>query len=95
MKTHAELKRELVRDPEVRQEYERLGPEFEVVRALVEARARAGLTQAQVAERMGTKQSVIARLEGGRSAPTWKTLQRYASATGSRLRVPLEAGSGV
>lgn len=95
MKTHTELKADLLRDPAVRQEYERLGPEFEVVRALIEARARAGLTQAQVAERMGTTQSVVARLEGGRSAPTWKTLQRYASATGSRLRVSLEAGGGV
>jgi len=91
MKTHAELKDELLRDPEVRREYERLGPEFELIRSLVAARARAGLTQAEVAERMGTTQSVVARLESGRSTPTWKTLKRYAQATGSRLRVDLEA----
>lgn len=90
MKTHTELKREMLQDPEIRREYERLGPEFELIRSLIEARNRAGLTQAQLAERMGTTQSVIARLEGGRSTPTWSTLRRYAEATGSRLHVTLE-----
>lgn len=91
MKTHAELKQELLNDPDVRREYERLGPEFELIQSLIEARSRAGLTQAELAERMKTTQSVIARLEGGRSTPTWKTLRRYAEATGSRLRVSLDA----
>ncbi len=91
MKTHAELKQELLSDPEVRREYERLGPEFELIQSLIRARSRAGLTQAELAERMKTTQSVIARLEGGRSTPTWKTLRRYAEATGSRLRVSLDA----
>ncbi len=91
MKTHAELKQELLSDPEVRREYDRLGPEFELIQALIEARNRAGLTQAELAERMKTTQSVIARLEGGRSTPTWSTLRRYAEATGSRLRVSLDA----
>lgn len=91
MKSHTELKGEMLNDPEVRREYERLAPEFEMIRTLIEARTRAGLSQAEVAERMGTTQSVVARLEGGRSMPTWKTLQRYAQATGSRLRVSLEA----
>lgn len=90
MKTHAELKREMLKDPEIRREYERLGPEFELIRSLIDARNRAGLTQTQLAERMGTTQSVIARLEGGRSTPTWSTLRRYAEATGSRLHVTLE-----
>ncbi len=91
MKSHAELKKELLEDPEVRREYEALEPEFELIRALVEARSRAGLSQAEVAERMGTTQSVVARLEGGSTSPTWRTLNRYAEATGSRLRVTLEA----
>ena len=91
MKTHAELKQELLGDPEVRREYERLGPEFELIQSLIKARSRAGLTQAELAERMKTTQSVIARLEGGRSTPSWKTLRRYAEATGSRLRVSLDA----
>jgi ribosome-binding protein aMBF1 (putative translation factor) len=91
MKTHAELKQELLSDPEVRREYERLGPEFELIQSLIRARSRAGLTQAELAERMKTTQSVIARLEGGRSTPSWKTLRRYAEATGSHLRVSLDA----
>lgn len=91
MKTHSELKKELLTDPEVRAEYERLEPEFDLIRALVEARNRAGLTQAELAKRMGTTQSVIARLEGGQTSPTWRTLNRYAEATGNRLRVDLEA----
>lgn len=91
MKTHAELKHEMLQDPEVRKEYERLGPEFELIESLIEARNRAGLTQAELAVRMGTTQSVVARLEGGRTTPTWKTLRRYADATGSHLRVSLDA----
>ena len=92
MKSHAKLKEEMLSNPEVLQEYERLHLEFEMIHALVAARNRSGLTQAEVAERMGTTQSVVARLEGGGSTPTWKTLQRYAQATNSRLHVTLETG---
>ncbi|MDT8322003.1 MAG: helix-turn-helix transcriptional regulator, partial [Xanthomonadales bacterium] len=53
-------------------------------------RSRAGLTQAQVAERMGTTQSVVARLESGQ-LPSMKTLQRFADATDSRLHISLES----
>jgi DNA-binding XRE family transcriptional regulator len=91
MKRMKDLKAELLKDAAVRAEYERLGPEFELIRALIAARARAGLTQAELAERMGTTQSVVARLEGGSVTPNWKTLRRYAEATGSRLCVKLEA----
>ena len=69
MKSHEELKKELLADPEVWREYDELAPEFELIRALVEARARASLSQAEVAERMGTTQSVVARLEGGVHPP--------------------------
>ncbi|MGL5361676.1 MAG: helix-turn-helix domain-containing protein [Bosea sp. (in: a-proteobacteria)] len=55
------------------------------------ARARSGLTQGEIARRMGTTQSVVARLESGRSRPSMRTLERYAEATGSRVRVVLEA----
>jgi len=69
---------------------EELRPERALMRALVEARVRAGLTQAQLAQRMGTKQPVIARLEAGRRSPNIKTLRRLATATGSRLVVRLD-----
>ena len=77
-------------EPDYREEYERLGPEFELARALIGARAAAGLTQAELAARMGTTQSVIARLEAGRVQPTTATLQRVAHATGTRLRIAFE-----
>ena len=80
-----------MKDPKYRREYEALEEEFSLVAALIEARTRAGLTQDQVARRMKTTQAVIARLEGGGSKPSTRTLERYAEATGSRLRISFEA----
>ena len=74
-------------EPEYRVEYERLGPEFALARALIEARTRARLTQAELAERMATTQSVVARLESGRVRPSTRTLEKVARATGTRLRI--------
>ena len=88
-----ELHERWLQGREYRQEYERLGPEFELARALIEARARAGLTQAQLAERMRTTQSVIARLESGRVRPSTATLERIAQATGTRLKITFEPAS--
>jgi transcriptional regulator with XRE-family HTH domain len=80
----------LADDPAFRAEYEALEPEFQVIDELVRARKRASLTQAQVAERMGTTQSAVARLESGGRVPSIATLRRYAAATGARLRFVLE-----
>ncbi|MGZ8407473.1 MAG: helix-turn-helix domain-containing protein [Caulobacteraceae bacterium] len=55
-----------------------------------EARSQAGLTQAEVAERMNTTQTVIARLESGRGKPSTRTLERFAKATGARLKISFE-----
>ncbi len=79
------------KDPAYRKEYEKLRPEFELASALIAARKRAKMTQADVAEAMNTTQSVIARLEGGGQKPTIKTLERYAEATKSRLKIGLVA----
>jgi transcriptional regulator with XRE-family HTH domain len=68
----------------------RIGTDTELAHAAISARAFAGLTQEQLAERMDTKQSVIARLEGGRPSPSIKTLRRLAAATGTRLRIAFE-----
>lgn len=76
-------------DPEYREAYEALGPEFELAKQLLAARARAGLSQAELAKRMGTTQSVIARIEGGRQKPSTRTLERYAEATGSRVQISI------
>ncbi|WP_017326270.1 helix-turn-helix domain-containing protein [Synechococcus sp. PCC 7336] len=74
-------------DPEYLAEYQQLGEEFEIAKALIEARVSAGLTQAEVAKRMKTTQSVIARLEGGRSNPSTGTLEKFAAATGKKLQI--------
>jgi len=81
---------EWMKDPEFRAEYEALEPKFALASALIEARSRAGMTQAQVAAAMGTTQAVIARLEGGRIKPSTRTLERFAKATGTRLRIRFE-----
>ena len=85
-----DLHKDWIKDPRYRREYEALEEEFSIVAALLEARTRAGMTQEQVANRMKTTQAVIARLEGGGSKPSTRTLERYAKATGSRLRITLE-----
>ena len=91
MKTLAELKAGLLADPAAQAEYDALAPEFDMARELIAARGRAGLTQADVAQRMGTTQSVIARLEGGKRIPSMRTVQRYAQAVGGRAVVRIEA----
>ena len=85
-----ELKKRLMEDPEFREEYARVDEEYALVEALVRARTVAKLTQADVAQRLGTTQSAIARLEGGKVSPSFTTLRRYAEATGTRLTVGLE-----
>jgi transcriptional regulator with XRE-family HTH domain len=86
-----DLHKKWMKDSKYRLEHEALEEEFSLVAALIEARTRAGLTQEQVARRMKTTQAVIARLEGGGSKPSTRTLERYAEATGSRLKISFEA----
>ena len=78
------------KDPAYVKEYDSLEEEFALADAFIRARARADLTQEQVAERMATTQAVIARLESGRVKPTTRTLERFARATGTRLRIAFE-----
>ena len=85
-----DLHKNWMKDSRYQREYEALEDEFSLVNAMIEARTRAGLTQEQVARRMKTTQAVIARLEGGGSKPSTRTLERYAEATGSRLKITFE-----
>lgn len=84
------LHKEWMRDPNYRREYEALEEEFSITAAMIQARSRAGMTQEQVARRMKTTQAVVARLESGGTRPSTRTLERYARATGSRLRISFE-----
>lgn len=90
MKKLADLKSRLLADPETRAEYDALADEFDMARQLIEARARARMTQGDVAERMGTTQSVVARLESGKRPPSLRTVQRYAEAVGGRVVLRIE-----
>jgi ribosome-binding protein aMBF1 (putative translation factor) len=85
----SKLKAAWKKDPAFRDAYEKLKPEFALALALIKAREKAGMTQAQVAKRMGTTQSVVARIESGQNPPNLKTLSRYARAVGRRIEVKL------
>ncbi len=85
-----ELKKAWLSDPDNQVSYDDLGPEFDLARKLIAARAAAGLSQAQVAERMGTKQSEVSRIEGARQNVSYAKLRSYAKAAGAKLNISLE-----
>jgi ribosome-binding protein aMBF1 (putative translation factor) len=78
------------KDPAFRKAYDALDEEFALASAMIRARAEARMTQEQVARAMGTTQAVVARLEGGQVKPSTRTLERFAKATHSRLRISFE-----
>jgi len=84
------LKKKLLTRRKVRAEYDALAEEFALAEALIRARADADMTQEQVAAKMLTSQSYVAKLESGKISPTMQALQRYAKATGTRLKISLE-----
>jgi ribosome-binding protein aMBF1 (putative translation factor) len=77
-------------DPAYAHTFDALEGEYAIAGALIAARSHAGLTQAELAHRMGTTQSAIARMEGGKIRPSTSTLEKVALATGTRLRVSFE-----
>ena len=79
-----------MKSPEYEAEYEALDEAFQPAKLLIMARTRAGLSQPQLARRMKTSQSYIARLESGSVTPSTKALARFAAATGSRLKIAFE-----
>ena len=85
-----ELHKKWMAEPEYRKAYDALEAEFALAKAVIDARNRAGLTQVELAKKMGTTQPVIARLEGGHVRPSMRTLERFAKATGSRLLIRFE-----
>ena len=85
--------KDMENDAEYRAAYEALEGEFALVSELIQARARAQLSQAQVASRIGTTESAVSRLESGRAKPSTRTLEKYARATGHILHISLEPAS--
>ena len=86
----SKLKKRWMREPGFKEGYAALEAEFALASMLIDARMKAKLSQAELAQRMGTSQSTIARLESGSAKPSLSTLERFAKATGTRVRVILE-----
>ena len=78
---------EQLKDPEIREEWDALEPEFAIVQAIIDARKISRLTQKQLSERAGIAQADISRLENGNANPSLSTLKRLASAMDMTLRI--------
>ena len=85
-----QLKKELLADPEVKKYYDDLEPEYVLIRSVIDKRLKKKMSQAQLAQKVGTRQSAISRLESGESNPSMKFLQKVASALGARLSISLQ-----
>jgi ribosome-binding protein aMBF1 (putative translation factor) len=85
-----DLHRRWSKDESYKAAYDVLDEEFQLARALIEARTGAGLSQMQLARRMKTSQSYVARIEGGKVRPSTDALERFAQATGTRLRITFQ-----
>ena len=85
MKTLKEHIKEQLKNPEFAKEYDALDEEYEIIRQIIHARIAAGLTQKDLADRIGTRQSNVSRIENGNSNPSIATLKRIAEATGTKL----------
>jgi transcriptional regulator with XRE-family HTH domain len=98
MMTHKALVKKMLKQPEVKAEYDAQADGFALLDELLRARRKAGLTQAEVAARMGTKTPAVARLEAGggsrRHSPSVATLRKYAQAVGCRLEIRLRPSDG-
>lgn len=88
--TFEQHKKELLRDPDVRREYDRLGPEYELIESMIKKRIEKKMSQADLARKMGTKQSAISRVESGNANPSLQFMQKIAGALGARLSISLQ-----
>ena len=83
----SDWKKEVLKDPILKAEYDRQQPEFAVIQAILDARVKKGVTQKELADKIGTKQSVISRLESGRANPSVAFLKKLAQALNSHLEI--------
>ncbi|MDH7578298.1 MAG: helix-turn-helix transcriptional regulator [Bacillota bacterium] len=85
-----DFKNKLMEDPTFRQAYEDLEPEYQLVRAIIEQRKLKGMTQAELARKVGTHQSAIARLESGTYNPSLQFLKKVAKALDVKIEISLK-----
>ncbi len=89
MKSYKKLKKQLLKDYQVGQEYKKLGSEFELVQLIIAKRLKQGLTQTELAKRLNTKQSAISRLERGDYNPSLAFINRLAKALDAKIHITL------
>lgn len=89
MRSYKSVKKQLLKDKKIRKAYDELGPEFVLVKAVIEKRIQKGLTQEVLARKIGTKQSAIARLESGNYNPSFAFLEKVARALDAKIEVSL------
>ena len=82
-----DIKKELLKNPEVKRAYDELEPEYQMASSLIQARIDSKMTQAELAEKAGVSQVMIARLESGTSNPTVHTVSRVANVLGKELKL--------
>lgn len=87
MKTYSQFKKEVLKNKKIHRAYAALGPEFKVIAALIKRRLEKGFTQRELAKRVGTKQSAIARLESGTYNPSLDFLKKVTHALDARIRI--------
>jgi ribosome-binding protein aMBF1 (putative translation factor) len=91
---HEEMVAQWMLDPKFKQEYDALEDEYQLLKEMLQARQRSGLTQLEVAQRMGTKAPAVARLEAsvrpGKNSPSINTLRKYAKAVGCKLHIHIK-----
>lgn len=83
------MHKEAMKDPAFRKAYDALEPKYALIHAILDARIKRGITQAEIAKRAGTTQSAIARFESGVANPTLDFMQRVSAAVGARLEVKI------
>ncbi len=89
MTSWQDLKKRMLADPEARRYYDELEPEYEIIRSVIRQRIKKNMTQAQLARKIGTKQSAIARLESGGYNPSLEMLQKVAKALDAKLKISI------
>ena len=89
MKNYKQFKKEVLKDKKIKEAYEELGPEFNFIRAIIKKRIDRGLSQEELAKKIGTKQSAISRLESGKYNPTFKVLNKVARALDSKIKISI------
>jgi len=87
MKNYNQLKIKLLKDKKIKKAYDELGPEFDLICAIIKKRLEKGLTQKKLAQKIGTKQSAISRFESGNYNPTISFLQKITDALGVELKI--------